>query len=123
MENAPEIADLDLQNKTLSDADKTAQRITEYRAKYRHLVWSNHAAPDEIYIRKGLIKADFFNMLDAAVAFGIDRLFAEWKILCESDNECDIADVSRARFLTENSLSNIKRGYEIFKAKNSANLE
>lgn len=59
------------------------QRVNEFREKYRSLVWSNPNADDEIYIRKALLTGRFTVLFDAFVAFGIERLEREWRVLLD----------------------------------------
>ena len=49
--------------------------------KHPGLVWSNPTADDSVYIRAALLRPRFSRLLEIALEFGLERLYAEWKAL------------------------------------------
>ncbi len=77
-------------------------------AKYPGLVWSNRQAKDGVRIRTALARPRFDVLLDAALAFGPDRLEAEWQVLKEDA----LVDVRAVEPTVARIMGNIRRGYE-----------
>lgn len=74
--------------------------------KHPGLVWSNPEAADDVRIRAALLHPRFTCLLDIAVAFGLDRVKAQWAYLVQEPTpECD-----RARPIVERILRNIEKG-------------
>ena len=61
--------------------DEQPRTVSELRAKYRHLAWSNpEGASDEAYICAALTRASFFELVDFYAVFGLDRLREVWRV-------------------------------------------
>ncbi|NDP59683.1 MAG: hypothetical protein GZ090_10030 [Oxalobacteraceae bacterium] len=88
--------------------DTPSESAIAFRTRHRSLVWSNPNASDTIFIRHALLQPRFTVLLDAAVAFGMDVLYAEWNSLLADDGE----EVRRATPVTQRMLNNIQNGYE-----------
>jgi hypothetical protein len=75
--------------------------------KHGGLAWSNPAADDSVRLRAALVRPRFGRLLDLAVAFGLERLRAEWQFLAEVSTP----EVERARPIVERILDNIEKGF------------
>ena len=84
--------------------------VAELRAKYRSLVWSNpDGASDEAYILAALRRGSFFEMLDFACVFGLERLRSEWAAL-------EVAEPAAARLASvavERIMRNLQTAIDI----------
>ena len=79
-----------------------------FRDKYGGgLIWSNKNAPDDVLVRRALVRPGFQMLLDAAVEFGPDMLSAEWERL-KAEGEPEVVKV---RATTERILGHIRDGY------------
>ena len=77
--------------------------------KHPGLVWSNRLASDSVRLRAALCRPRFDQLLDLAVAFGLDRLRAEWAVLeAEAD---ELPEVRRSAALVARILKNIEEGF------------
>lgn len=83
-----------------------------FRERYRALLWSNPDAPDEVLLRRALVRPGFRMLLDAAVEFGLPRLQREWDELLAADDP----EALRARAVTEQLLRNIQDGFALASA-------
>ncbi len=77
-------------------------------ARNRHLAWSNPDASSETLLRQALAKAEFLAILDASVAFGLERVEREWALLKASD----AAPALRVAPVTDRILRNIHAGFQ-----------
>ncbi len=75
--------------------------------KHGGLAWSNPASDDSVRLRAALVRPRFGRLLDLAVAFGLERLRAEWQFLAEAPTP----EVERARPIVERILQNIEKGF------------
>jgi hypothetical protein len=75
--------------------------------KHGGLAWSNPAADDSVRLRAALVRPRFSRLLDLAVAFGLERLRAEWQFLAEVPTP----EVERARPIVERILGKIEKGF------------
>ena len=80
-----------------------------FRERYRTLLWSNPKAPDEVLLRRALVRPTFRMLLDAAVEFGPETLRREWEGLLA----CEDPEVRRVRPATEQLLRNIRDGFAL----------
>jgi len=83
--------------------------VSEFWSALPGLVWSNPEADDSTRIRAALLKPYFTQLLEIAVAFGLDRLKEEWRIL-ELEGT---AQATRAKPAVRRILRNIERGREL----------
>ena len=79
----------------------------EFTAKHRTLVWSNSHAEPLVYLRAALLKPYYHILLDACLAFGLQKVEQEWQLLCEDPNE----PTHRATPIVERILRNIHIGF------------
>lgn len=79
-----------------------------FRARNRHLAWSNPNASSETLLRQALAKAEFQAILDASVVFGVERVEREWALLKASD----AAPALRVAPVTDRILRNIHAGFQ-----------
>jgi hypothetical protein len=77
-----------------------------FREKYRFLVWSNPDAPDALYLRAALLDPHLDILLDALEAFGLERLWEEWKCVRETQEARKVAGY------TEPMLENFSEGVQ-----------
>ena len=82
--------------------------------KHRGLVWSNPEADDTVYLRAALLNPRFDCLLEAAVAFGVERLMAEWSTLSKEDTP----QARRARPMVERILKHIAHGFDLAATRN-----
>lgn len=75
-------------------------------SKHRGYVWSNPDASDAIHIRAALLRPRFDTLLQIALEFGLDRLCAEWQVLCDDPR----TETARAQPIVERCLRNIREG-------------
>lgn len=80
-----------------------------FRERYRTLLWSNPKAPDEVFLRRALVRPSFRMLLDAAVEFGPATLQREWDGLLASEDP----EAMRVRHATEQLLRNIQDGFAL----------
>ena len=73
----------------------------------RGLIWSNPKAGDSAHIRAALLRPTFGQLLDIALAFGLERLRQEWSALEVED----MREVKRARQPVERILRHIQEGF------------
>jgi hypothetical protein len=81
---------------------------------HRGIVWSNPAAGDAVHIRGALIRPHFATLLDIAVAFGVERLRTEWKILMGENTR----EASKAARAVSRILDNIEKGRALAASRN-----
>ena len=74
---------------------------------YPGMVWSNPDATDSVHIRAALLRPRFGQLLDIALAFGLERLRQEWSALEVED----MREVKRARQPVERILRHIQEGF------------
>lgn len=87
---------------------RRVQSFGSFRDKYAvALAWSNKSAPDDVLVRRALVKPRFQLLLDAAIEFGIDRLSSEWEQLKAEGS----SEVLKVRSTTERMLRHIHDGY------------
>lgn len=84
------------------------QPTQPFRVKYRFLVWSNPDAPDEIYIRRALLKPGIDILLDACVEYGLEEVERQWGLLLAEDE----IETQRAKETTSRLMRNIRHGFE-----------
>lgn len=82
--------------------------------KHQGLVWSNPHADDTVRIRAALVRPRFSQLLDIALAFGLDRVQREWNILVEESTP----ETLRARASVERILMNIEKGFALAASRN-----
>ena len=62
------------------------RNVSELRAKYRHLAWSNpEGASDEAYVCAALARASFFELVDFYAVLGLKRLREIWRVYQEEE--------------------------------------
>jgi len=84
------------------------QRHGSFRDKYAvALAWSNKDAPNDVLIRRALVRPRFQVLLDAAVEFGVDKLTAEWEHLKAEGS----SEVMKVCATTDRILKHINDGY------------
>lgn len=87
---------------------RRVRRFRSFRDKYAvALAWSNKDAPDDVLMRRALVKPRFQQLLDAAVEFGIDQLSVEWERL-KAEGSSEAMKVGPT---TERILGHIHDGY------------
>lgn len=93
---------------TASALRRTTAARLPFREKYGvALAWSNADASDELLVRRALVQPRFQVLLDAAVAFGVDVLAAQWdRLQAEGSPEA-----VKVRPTTERILGHIRDGY------------
>lgn len=90
-------------------APRFAVKPKSFRDKYAvQLAWSNKRAPDEMLIRRALVKPGFVLLLDAAIEFGLEHLLTVWAQLVAEGSE----EVMQAAPVTGRILQHIQHGYQ-----------
>lgn len=85
-----------------------SQCPASFRDKYAvALAWSNKGVPDDVLMRRALVKPGFQLLLDAAIEFGVDALLAEWNRLKAEGSP----EALKAASITERLLGHIHDGY------------
>ncbi len=56
-------------------------RNAQFQYSHPGLVWSNSQAEEAVLIRAALLKPRIHTVLDACLAFGLDRVRLEWRLL------------------------------------------
>jgi len=91
---------------------------SEFWERFPGLVWSNSKAGDSVRIRAALLRPRFETILAIALEFGLERIDGEWAILT-SDPE---TNTRRSKPLVERIIANIRKGFALADAGNSAGL-
>ena len=78
----------------------------EFWNRHPGLVWSNRRADDGVRIRAALARPRFEQLLDISRHFGLERVRAEWRFLCDEPS----SEILAAAPLVERILRNIEIG-------------
>ena len=85
------------------------ERADNFWEKFPGLVWSNPQAGDTVHIRAALTHPHFEDLLQIAQKFGLERLWAEWRVLTDEGTR----ETQRAAPIVERILGNIEKGFAI----------
>lgn len=82
-------------------------KCVSLRDPSRGLAWSNSGITDEVLIRKSLATGGFTVILQACLDFGMNRVHAQWAIVCRDPELTN----PTLRALVGDILENIAQGF------------